>query len=223
MTAVVDEAGTEPEVDEAAADRRARRSTLLVLGVLALLVAALLGRWAFASYARSQVAVVVPDRPLECSPTNDGDPGTTPGGAAIVRADMTCTLTVQVTNDGPTAVQIEDVWIPVVGPTGGAAVKADGIDPGRRSELPTGPTHPGVDALFGIERTIAPGETIDFAVTFFHNPNGCASKGWRLGVEPKVVVRSLGLRGYRHSTGETVEFLATTDLNDCTPGDPPGS
>ncbi len=210
-----------PEVDEQRYRRRVRRSTVAIIAVVLLAGAAFAGRAAFAAHARSQVDISLGPARLTCADLPDGSPGTTPGGAAVIGAGMECRLPVRITNHGRSPVALGDLRLPGVGPGTGGAVRATGLDPNPHPErLASGPANGGAqppEALFALDRTLAPGETLRFDVIFHHNADGCAPQGWRLGLarSPQVEVRSLGLGGTRTVRGEPVPFWSATDVNDC--------
>ncbi|MGN6695944.1 MAG: hypothetical protein ACTHN0_17335, partial [Aquihabitans sp.] len=76
------------DVDEDGYLRRVRRSSIVIVAGILLVAALVVGRWAVSAQARSQVEVSLGDRPMVCADAANGDPGMTPGGKALVRADM---------------------------------------------------------------------------------------------------------------------------------------
>lgn len=211
---------TAPEVDEERYLRRVRRSSVVIIAVVLLAAAVVGGRWAYSAHARSQVEVVVGEQPMSCSPADDGSPGMTPGGKALVRADMSCELAFQVVNHGRTTVHVDQITLPLFGPGSANAVQAGTIEPGASRMRPNDPATlggPPSDAVFPIDRDVPAGEAVDFRVSIVHHPSGCAVAGGWMSFErvPWVTVESLGLRSVRRGAGPELTFLSQTDLNEC--------
>lgn len=177
----------------------ARRLTLLV-GVGVLLVALLAGVswWAMASARRDAVEVLWDDRdgrgaPVTCRGTTVPERALGEGlGRAPVlrlRPGMDCTLTFLVRNGGSSAVHLDAIVLPYLGPEGGAQVQVTGLDGlwfARRH------SDGGLDAAYRVDSELGPGQTRRFTAHFAFREEGCSAGTPWIEDFPRVRVEALG-------------------------------
>jgi len=172
---------------------------IVVATVLALGIGAL-GWTMLARSARSALAVDWAGS-LSCTGTRMvHEPGQTAPGA-VLQPSMRCTLPVRIVNQGWAPLSESAVLVPAMGPRGTAAVHVASLG-GRTA---TSDPHNASTAVFDRKRTLAPGESDTFALTFTYRPGGCTQPGTFAVTDlPVVRVSALGLDGLRASAGAVV-------------------
>lgn len=111
-------------------------------------------------------------------PEIDGGP-TIP--VAAIEPGMRCTYTFWVWNRGSVTVRLERVTFPVLGPAGGPAVEAIGLEPYNivpgQTETTGGFTSAPVDAAFDLDIDLPPDAPVELRLHVVHRPDGCTSGG----------------------------------------------
>ncbi len=204
----------EPAAQPAERDQPPRlgwKPALLVGGGVGL-AAVLVSAWfVITSLQLGQVEV---DRttPVECRGTEVTEERVGTGGpvtAMRLVPGMKCTIGVQVTNEGTSAVKVTEVLLPYMGPDGGAAVRVNRLD---RLEPEPEPADT-IDALFTVDQELAAGEDYEFEMTFVFRPRGCTSQGvMTVPGMPTVTVSSWG-REVERTADEPVAFRGTKQSN----------
>lgn len=181
------------------ADAATRRLTLILgVGFLMAVLLACVSWWAMASARRGAVEVLWDDRdgraaPVTCRDTTVRERALGEGlGRAPVlrlRPGMDCTLTFLVRNDGSSAVHLDAVVLPYLGPEGGAQVQVAGLDGLRFARRHS---DGGLDAAYRVDGELGPGQTRRFTAHFAFREEGCtAGTVWIEGF-PRVRVEALG-------------------------------
>lgn len=186
---------------------------LLIVAAMTVVIAGLVAMvgWRFvAADARDDVTVAWTG-PVTCTGTKVVEWTPEPGAGTFpvvrLREGMRCVLPVSVANGGRLAVDVTRVRLPYMGPGGGAAVQV----PRLAGQAPIRPAS--VDAVFGLDERLAPGERLDLEIVFRFRPDGCDSPGatmWLAGQMPQVRVLALGRPGTR-TPEETIGFRGTPE------------
>jgi hypothetical protein len=187
--------------------RRRRRVPIALLA--AVLVAAGLLGWRSYVGVQAEAVTVAWDGRMSCTGTEVSYRSIGPGREGLrpvpMRGGLDCTLPVSVTNDSSWGVRVDRVVLSGMGPGGGAAIKAaplDGVRP-RRGE---------VDAVYPLDRALAPGEAYSFDVRLLFRERGCSSEDSTLTVSgfPTVHVSLLGGTAERDAP-ERLPLAGTAD------------
>lgn len=189
-------------------ERGRRWSVRLALLAVVVIAAGLLG-WRSYVGAQAEAVTVAWDGRMSCAGTEVSYRAIGPDREGLrpvpMREGMDCTLPVSVTNDSSWEVRVDRVALPVMGPGGGAAIKAgllDGMRP-RRGD---------VDAIYRLDRALAPGEAYSFDVRLLFRERGCSSSDSTLTVSgfPTVHVSLLGGTAEREAP-ERLPLAGTPD------------
>lgn len=182
--------------------RRGRRLTRRWLAggaVLVLILGLVVARYRIAGQRAEQVEVAWTGVP-ECTgadvatyteepPFADQEPRS--GPLIEAQRGMRCSITVVVRNRNSSRVHLDHALLPLMGPGGGAVIKADTTaDPARWST----PQGNDVDALRVLDVTLQPDETATFAIPLVFRDSGCSGvPGTRTWIEgfPSVTVTTL--------------------------------
>jgi hypothetical protein len=122
------------------------------------------------------------------------------GHTMEVSRDMSCMIAVTVRNDGRATILLDNAVLPYLGPGGGPAVKAAGVD-GR--EPVRAPGSMGIDAAVPLAHALGPGDTWTFRTRVIYRPHGCTDAGtfgvadWP-GVEVSYLGRARLIHGDRY-------------------------
>lgn len=173
----------------------------VVIVVASLLTA--LGGWAtWAALASSAAGQVEAGWTVDCSHTKIGSYQGQP--AVHSRPGWKCDIELTITNSGSRSVEVRSVEAALLGPGGGAEIRALPTDGAELA--PAGPN--GLDAMWNVDLTVPGGESRVITLEVGWRREGCNSGG-HLSLEnwPVVEFEALG-RTYRHSPDQ--QFILRT-------------
>jgi hypothetical protein len=185
-----------------------RRSWTWLVGLVAA-VGVVVAAWPLTSWQMRQSVAIESTGRMKCTGSTPVKVGSFPDPAYRLVPGMRCRITYKITNSAPLTAHLGTATFQLLGAGTGIAFRAVGPDP------TPGPGANDGDAVYTLDRDLAPAETATFSIEAVFNPRGCNVPNGKVFVtkSPDVEVSFFDVSGTR--TGNVAFALVGTTASDC--------